>query len=220
MDREPIATAPGLCSRVTRSRARLAYDPEDANLIAAGAIDAGVFLSVDGGARWMRVTTDHGNAPTAASTLQRLFRYHEPGGTTNLYVGTQGRGVWRIQVRLPTANAGGPYTTVEGTNVSLAGTGTVPDNAPLLFEWDLDNDGQFDDAVGQYRVRSVGQDGVFTVRLRVTAGGASAIATTTVTVTNVAPTVAFTSDAPKPENATMTINILGHLSPTRAGWTR
>ena len=161
---------------------------------------------VDSGANWMRLT-DPINGNVHLPRPRYAYFDHEPAGTTNLYVGTQGRGVWRIQVRLPTANAGGPYTTVEGTNVNLAGTGSDPDNAPLVFEWDLDNDGQFDDAVGQSPVFDrVGQDGVFTIRLRVTAGGASAIATTTVTVTNVAPTVSFTSDAPKPENATVTIN--------------
>jgi hypothetical protein len=184
----------------------VAYDPEDANIVAAGAIDAGVFLSTDSGANWMRLT-DPINGDVHLPRPRYAYFDHEPAGTTNLYVGTQGRGVWRIQVRLPLANAGGPYTTVEGTNANLAGTGSDPDGSPLLFEWDLDNDGQFDDAVGQNPVFDrVGQDGVFTIRLRVTAGGASAIATTTVTVTNVAPTVSFASDAPKPENATVTIN--------------
>ena len=34
----------------------LAYDPENANVIAAGAIDSGVFLTTDSGANWMRLT--------------------------------------------------------------------------------------------------------------------------------------------------------------------
>jgi hypothetical protein len=51
----------------------------------------------------------------------------------------------------PNADAGGPYIGWIGTPVQLDGSGTWdPDTAyaDLTFEWDLDNDGTFDDATG------------------------------------------------------------------------
>lgn len=51
----------------------------------------------------------------------------------------------------PNADAGGPYIGWIGEMVQLDGTGTFdPDTAygELTFEWDLDNDGEFDDATG------------------------------------------------------------------------
>ena len=184
----------------------LAYDPENANVIAAGAIDSGVFLSTDSGANWMRLTdpfTGNVHLPRA----RHFYFDHEPAGTIGLYVATQGRGVWRIAVRLPTVSAGGPYTTNEGTNVALAATCSDPDSQPLQFAWDFDNDGNFNDATGSnVTFDRVGQDGVFTVRVKCTAGGASSIASATVTVNNVAPTVAFTTDAPRPENSALAIS--------------
>ncbi|MFO0948818.1 MAG: hypothetical protein U1D30_23330 [Planctomycetota bacterium] len=49
----------------------------------------------------------------------------------------------------PTADAGGPYSGTEGTSITLAGGGS---GTISLYEWDLDNDGQYDDAVGAVRL--------------------------------------------------------------------
>jgi hypothetical protein len=111
--------------------------------------------------------------------------------------------------RPPVANAGGPYVTNEGDNVPLDGTGSSdPDGDPLTYEWDLDNDGQFDDATGPTPIFDmVGQDAVFPIALRVTdPGGLSAVANTTVTVNNVAPSVSLGSDAPKDEGSAVTVS--------------
>ncbi|MEM7117509.1 MAG: hypothetical protein AAF614_34065 [Chloroflexota bacterium] len=51
----------------------------------------------------------------------------------------------------PVAEAGGPYEVDEGSSVQLDGSGTTdPDQDPatLTYEWDLDNDGSYDDATG------------------------------------------------------------------------
>ena len=49
----------------------------------------------------------------------------------------------------PHASAGGPYTAAEGVPIPLDGSGsTDPDGTVVAFAWDLDGDGQFDDAVG------------------------------------------------------------------------
>jgi hypothetical protein len=48
-----------------------------------------------------------------------------------------------------TANAGGPYTGAEQSAIALDGSAsTDPDNNIVSYEWDLDNDGLFDDASG------------------------------------------------------------------------
>lgn len=50
---------------------------------------------------------------------------------------------------LPVANANGPYTANEGSIVKLNGSKSYDvDGAITSYLWDLDNDGQFDDATG------------------------------------------------------------------------
>jgi parallel beta-helix repeat protein len=99
----------------------------------------------------------------------------------------------------PTANSGGPYTTVEGGSITLSGSGNDPDNDSLTYEWDLDNDGQFDDATGPTPTFSaIGLDGYAwskaTVHLRVTdASGLAAISTATINLMNASPVPAINS---------------------------
>ena len=114
---------------------------------------------------------------------------------------------------LPTADAGGPYVTPEGTDVSLDGTGSAAGSDPsagaiATYEWDLDNDGAYDDATGANPTFStVGQDGVFPIGLRVTdTFGNTATATSQVTVTNVAPTVSITAITAIDEGGTVTVS--------------
>jgi hypothetical protein len=110
----------------------------------------------------------------------------------------------------PVADAGGPYATNEGEDVTLDATGSTDPGggAIVLYEWDFDNDGQYDDATGPTpSFDRVGQDGVYPVGLRVTnAGGISATASTTVTVHNVLPSVSLNSDAPVDENSEVTVS--------------
>ena len=110
----------------------------------------------------------------------------------------------------PTANAGGPYTTPEGTDEELDASASTPGgDGPLTYAWDLDGDGEYDDATGaKPSFANVGRDGSFPVAVKVTnANGFSATATSTVTVTNVAPTVGtITTDAPQDENSPVTIS--------------
>jgi PKD repeat protein len=91
---------------------------------------------------------------------------------------------------IPDADAGGPYSVAEASNVTLTGSGTDPQGSPLTYEWDLDNDGQYDDATGTTAVFHGVDDGTYIVGLRVTdPAGASGTDTATVTVNNVPPTV-------------------------------
>ncbi len=94
----------------------------------------------------------------------------------------------------PVADANGPYQVDEGGTVSLDASGSSdPDGDPITFAWDLDGDGDFDDAVGATPVFSaVGLDGPSTVTVSVLAtdpDGASDTASTTVDIVDVSPTV-------------------------------
>ncbi len=119
--------------------------------------------------------------------------------------------------RPPVADAGGPYATDEGANVLLSGLGSSdPDGDALTFAWDLDGDGQFDDASAALAVFDrVGQDGVFTVALRVTEpGGGFSVDEATVTVTNVSPSVSLSFTGSVGEAGTTTLD----GSAVDAGW--
>ena len=87
----------------------------------------------------------------------------------------------------PTADAGGPYVGAEGNPIVLTGSGTDPDNDPLTYDWDLDDDGDFE-TPGQEVTYSWPDDGDYTVALRVDDGrGGVATDDATVTVNNVPP---------------------------------
>jgi hypothetical protein len=122
----------------------------------------------------------------------------------------------------PTAEAGGPYSTAEGTDVLLdASSSSDPEGGLSSYEWDLDGDGQFDDATGATTTFDrVGQDDVHTVAVRVTdSGGLSDTDSTTVTVANVAPDVLL-AIAAADEGSAVQLNALvqdpGWLDPLTA----
>lgn len=75
------------------------FDPQDANVIAAGGADSGVFLSVDGGFSWTLLSDPLDPAGSGIPHIPRprfaVFD-HEPGDRIDIYVGTQGKGALRI----------------------------------------------------------------------------------------------------------------------------
>lgn len=78
----------------------VALDPDDPDILAAGGVDSGVFLSVNGGTRWERVTDPLTPGTSGRPHIPRP-RYahfdHDPAGDdVNLFLGTQGRGAWRL----------------------------------------------------------------------------------------------------------------------------
>ena len=76
----------------------VAIDPQEAQNMVAGASDAGLFLSRNGGVSWRRISNPLN--PTAKDPHIPRPRYvhfdHDMPGLT-LYVGTQGRGIWRLR---------------------------------------------------------------------------------------------------------------------------
>ena len=206
----------------------VAFDAEDPTIMVAGGRDSGVFLSTDGGSDWVLVTDPDSTGGSVPHLPSPYFAYfdHEgsPDGAISMYVGTRGRGVWRVSFdQPPIADAGGPYTTNEGANVQLDGSASYdpsPGGSITLYEWDFDDDGQFDDATGAQPLfdtvgNGVGQDGVYIVRLKVTDNdGLTDTDESTVTVNNVAPSVAPASDSPKDENTVITVT----ATVTDPGW--
>ena len=88
----------------------------------------------------------------------------------------------------PVANAGGPYTGLEGSPVAFDGSGSSdPDGDALTFDWDF---GDPSPGSGPTPSHTYLDDGAFNVTLTVTDHpGATDADATTVVITNVSPTV-------------------------------
>jgi hypothetical protein len=97
-----------------------------------------------------------------------------------------------------TANPSGPVPT--GTHVDFTSTSSDGDGTIVSTLWDLDNDGQFDDASGTTAGRTFAAAGDFTVRLKVVDDERGTKTHTLVThVSDQAPTVGFTVSPAAPE---------------------
>ncbi|MGH2711059.1 MAG: hypothetical protein ACRDH9_07645 [Actinomycetota bacterium] len=76
----------------------VAFDPDNGNNIVAGGHDSGVFMSSNGGESWILLTDPFTSDTSGTEHLpQPRFAYfdHETG-SLDIYVGTQGRGFWRL----------------------------------------------------------------------------------------------------------------------------
>jgi len=126
----------------------------------------------------------------SAGTYTVTLRVIDDGGETDTATTTASIGVANIP---PIADANGPYVADEGDTVTLDASGSYdPDDGDEIvsYEWDLDNDGEYDDATGITFSKLYEDDGVYTVGLRVTdTNGESSTATAKVTINNVAPSV-------------------------------
>ncbi|MEW6157768.1 MAG: PKD domain-containing protein [Verrucomicrobiota bacterium] len=97
----------------------------------------------------------------------------------------------------PSANPGGPYVVAEGMPLALDASGSSGGQSLVRYDWDLNYDGvNFDtDVTSSSPISVITLPDNFSTRpmaLRVTDNqGASRVATTTLTVTNVAPTLAI-----------------------------
>jgi photosystem II stability/assembly factor-like uncharacterized protein len=97
----------------------VAFDPADRDIVVAGAADAGVFISTNGGTRWQRVTDPISPGTSGTPHIPRPYYAHfdhdSPTGDVNVYLGTRGRGAWRLtfkkvamtEIQVPTAPAFG-----------------------------------------------------------------------------------------------------------------
>ena len=92
----------------------------------------------------------------------------------------------------PIADANGPYTGVIeyiAVPITLDGTGSYdPDGTIVSYDWDLDDDGEFDDAVGAMPTVTFTAPYSGNIRLKVTDNnGATDTDTTTLTITKYSP---------------------------------
>lgn len=103
----------------------------------------------------------------------------------------------------PTANANGPYTDTEGAQVQLTGTVVDPGNDTFTYAWSF---GDGNTSTSQNPLHIYADNGSYSVSLTVTdSGGAtSTTATTTASITNVAPTATITSVGPIDEGVSFT----------------
>jgi hypothetical protein len=78
------------------------FDSEDSNNVIAGGADSGLFLSFNGGRNWQSIEDLVGTQTDAPMMIPRprLARFdHHGSGSFEIFVGTQGRGAWRIGVQ-------------------------------------------------------------------------------------------------------------------------
>jgi PKD repeat protein len=138
-------------------------------------------------------------SPPLVGQLIRSHIFSAIGAFTTLLIvndddGGAGQAATTISVvALPlAANAGGPYVVNEGSSIVLDGSGSI---GAASYAWDLDDDGQFDDAAIANPIFSAAllDDGAYPVSLRVSNGFVTQTAVGTVTVLNVAPQVSLTA---------------------------
>jgi len=80
---------------------------------------------------------------------------------------------------LPTnANAGGPYNAIAGQSIILQGSADCPSVDTCTYNWDLDGDGDYDDATGTTPTYTWNTVGNYTIGLRVTDDNTNAITDT------------------------------------------
>ena len=81
----------------------VALDAEERDIMVAGGADSGVFISEDGGESWQLVTdplTPHESGVPHLPRPRHAYFDHEPAkGRVNIFIGTQGRGVWRVSFK-------------------------------------------------------------------------------------------------------------------------
>lgn len=93
----------------------VAFDPHDSDVLVAGGVDSGVFLSVDGGTSWQRVTDPLTPGLSGRPHVPRPIRAyfdHEPDGRVSVYLGSKGRGVWRLSFDDPAGGGVAPQVRV------------------------------------------------------------------------------------------------------------
>jgi len=143
----------------------------------------------------------------------------------------------RLSVTLgsPLANAGGPYTVPFDGPLSLNGSGSLPSDGQTitLYEWDLDNDGDFDEGITGASPATINYatltaapptgfgmiEGINAIKLRVTDNSSPTPKSSTAegTVTLLPPEPIFSSSAVRPTFDEEDIGYFNVNTPSTAG---
>lgn len=91
----------------------------------------------------------------------------------------------------PLADSGGPYNAPEAAQIGLSAAASFDAEGAILdYAWDLDDDGDFDDAVGSNTFVTFDDDGIYPVHVRVTdPAGKFDVASANISVINVDPRI-------------------------------
>ena len=156
-----------------------------------------------------------GSATTQSTPITASHTYAATGtDTVQLTVSDKdgGAGVAKAVVTVaatnhpPTAAPGGPYSGTEGSAVSFTGSGSSdPDGDALTYAWSF---GDATTGTGIAPSHTYGDNGSYSVTLTVTdaRGAASAPATTTATIANVAPAVSTGANQTATAGTAVTLN--------------
>ena len=117
-----------------------------------------------------------------------------------------------VQVkRRPTVAPIGPYTVPEASTVTLHGSATDPDGDAITYAWDLDNNGTFETSGQNPIFSAVTRDGPDSQPISLKVCDVDGLCTTvgtTVTITNVAPTISsVTNNGPVAVGAPALVNV-------------
>jgi hypothetical protein len=76
----------------------VAFSSVDSQTLIAAGVDSGVFVSSDGGATWTTVTNNSASPGNPLIPRAQFASFDRTGAVFNVFIGTQGRGVWKVEV--------------------------------------------------------------------------------------------------------------------------
>jgi len=78
----------------------VAIDPTDSSIMVAGGRDSGIFVSTDGGDTWSLVTDPRNSHSSGTPHIPRPWYayFDEEDGAKSVFIGSQGRGIWRLDL--------------------------------------------------------------------------------------------------------------------------
>jgi len=95
----------------------------------------------------------------------------------------------------PTADPNGPYEGCVGEPITLNGSGSSAQVGTIVaWDWDLDNDGEYDDAFGETVQWTWDSEGTFTIGLKVTSSDSLTLTDTAQTTVKITPCVVVCID--------------------------